>query len=207
LSDIATIHHNLEGDALKLFLKFLASVLIALALGLISALWAINSPPGESYNVTNGAWRTNLAIGSSQAGMYIRALVARTGLFALNKSETIYFVADSDDNGQPLHSKCNYRIEGKDIETRWWSITAYGEDHFLIANEKQRHSFNGHDVMRKADGTYDILMSPTAKSGNWLPSGNQKQLYLALRLYNPKPAVYENPAGVELPRITRGECR
>ena len=47
----------------------MASVQIALALGLISALWAINSPPGENYNVTNGAWRTNLAIGSSQADL------------------------------------------------------------------------------------------------------------------------------------------
>ena len=53
---------------MKLFLKFMSSVLIALALGLISALWAINSPPGENDNVTNGAWRTNLAIGSSQGG-------------------------------------------------------------------------------------------------------------------------------------------
>ena len=46
-----------------------------------------------------------------------------------------------------------------------------------------------------------------AKSDNWLPTGNQNQLYLALRLYNPQPAVYENPAGVELPRIIKGECR
>jgi hypothetical protein len=192
---------------LKRFLKFLASVLFALSLGVGSALWAISSPPGENHNLTNGAWRTNLAIGSSQAGMYIRALVARTGLFALNKSETIYFVADSDDNGQPLHSNCDYRIEGQDIETRWWSITAYGADHFLIANEKNRYSFNGHDVMRKADGTYRILMSSTAKPGNWLPTGKQDQLYLALRLYNPQPVVYQNPAGVELPRIVREECR
>lgn len=77
---------------MKLILKILFTLLVALALGVSSALWAINSPPGENYNLTNGAWRTNLAIGSSQAGMYIRALVARTGLFALNKSETIYFV-------------------------------------------------------------------------------------------------------------------
>ena len=192
---------------MKLFLKFITSVLIALALGIFSALWAINSPPGANYNVTNGAWRTNLAIGSSRAGMYIRALVSRTGLFALNKSETIYFVADTDDNGEPLHSNCDYRIEGKDIETRWWSITAYGEDHFLIANAKSRYSFNGHDVMRKADGTYQILMSSTPKSGNWLPTGDQNQLYLALRLYNPQPAVYENPAKIELPRIIKEECR
>jgi hypothetical protein len=192
---------------MNLLLKFFASVLFALALGVGSALWAINAPPGENYTVTNGAWRTNLAIGSSQAGMYIRALVARTGLFALNKSETIYFISDTDDNGQPLHSNCDYRIEGQDIETRWWSITAYGADHYLIANENNRHSFNGQDVIRAADGTYRILMSSTAKSGNWLPTGNQDQLYLALRIYNPQPAVYKNPAGVELPRIMREECR
>jgi len=77
---------------LKLFFKIIASVLIALILGIVSALWAINSPPGENQNITNGAWSTNLDIGSSQAGIYIRALVARTGLFALNKSETIYFI-------------------------------------------------------------------------------------------------------------------
>ena len=137
----------------------------------------------------------------------MRALVARTGLFALNKSETIYFVSDTDGNGQPLHSNCDYRIEGQDIQTRWWSITAYGADHFLIANEKTRYSFNGQDVIRASDGTYRILMSSTAQSGNWLPTGNQEQLYLALRLYNPQPAVYENPAGLELPQIIREECR
>jgi len=192
---------------MSFLLKCLASVLFALALGVGSALWAISSPPGKNLNVTNGAWRTNLAIGSSQAGMYIRALIARSGLFALNPSETIYFVADSDDNGQPLHSKCNYRIEGQDIAARWWSITAYGADHFLIANDKNRYSFSGQDVIRAADGTYRILMSSTAQSGNWLPAGNQDQLYLALRLYNPQPAVYKNPAAVALPRIIREECR
>jgi hypothetical protein len=192
---------------LKRFLKFLASVLFALSLGVGSALWAINHPPGENYNLTNGAWRTNLAIGSSEAGMYIRALVARTGLFALNKSETIYFIAAVDDDGDRLHSNCDYRIEGQDIETRWWSITAYGADHFLIGNENKRYSYNGHDVIRQPDGSYRILMSSTAKSGNWLPAGNQEQLYLALRLYNPLPAVYRNPAGVKLPRILKEACR
>ena len=192
---------------MKLLLKVIASVLIAFTLGVGSALLAINSPPGHNYTVLNGAWRTNLAIGSSQAGMYVRALVSQTGLFALNQSETIYFLADTDDHGEPLHSDCDYLIEGKDIQTRWWSITAYGEDHFLIANEKNRYAFNGRDVARDADGKYRISMSSTPKSGNWLPTGSQKQLHLALRLYNPQPIVYENPAGIELPHITKEECR
>ena len=125
----------------------------------------------------------------------------------MNQSETIYFIAAVDDDGDRLHSNCDYRIEGRDIQTRWWSITAYGADHFLIANEKNRYAFNGQDVVRAADGTYRILLSATAKAGNWLPSGNQNQLYLALRLYNPRPAVYQDPAGVGLPRIIKGACR
>ena len=192
---------------MKCFLKFAVSVLVALVLGVGSALWAINSPPGGKNDVANGPWRTNLAIGSSNAGMYIRALVARTGLFALNRSETLYFIAAVDDEGDRLHSNCDYRIEGRDIQTRWWSITAYGADHFLIANEKNRYAFNGHDVMRAADGTYRIILSATAKAGNWLPAGNQNQLFLALRLYNPQPAVYQDPTGIELPRIIKGVCR
>jgi len=192
---------------MKCMVKIVSSLLIALTLGVGSAIWAINHTPGENHDVINGAWRTNLTIGSSGAGMYVRAAVAKTGLFALNKSESIYFVADSDDNGQPLHSRCDYRIKGKDLETRWWSLTVYGADHFLIPNEKNRYSFNGQDVLRNPDGTYEIIMSASPQSGNWLPSGNQDQLHLALRLYNPQPAIYENPAGIELPRIFKEACR
>ena len=192
---------------MKLFLKILASLLIAFALGVGSALWAINAPLGEKHNVVNGAWHTNLAIGSSGAGIYTLAFVAKTGLFALNKSETIYFIADTDDSGRLLNSGCDYRIEGQNFDARWWSITVYGEDHFLIANQINRYSFNGRDVMRNADGTYRILMSATPKAGNWLPAGNQNQLHLALRLYNPQPSVYQNPAGVDLPRIIKEQCK
>jgi hypothetical protein len=70
-------------------------MVIALTLGISFVPWAINSSPGGKYDVTNGLWRTNLALGSSQAGLYVRALVARTGLFALNRSETIYFIIQS----------------------------------------------------------------------------------------------------------------
>ena len=192
---------------MKLTTKCILAVFIAFALGTGSALFIIHHPNVKQGGVTNGAWTTNLDVGSSSAEMYVRAVVARIGLFALNKTETIYFSAETDEDGQPLRSVCDYRVEGSDMAARWWSITVYGADNFLIPNDTMRYAFNGGNVAKTADGRYTILLSPTPKPGNWLPSGNQDQLNLALRLYNPLPEVYQKPAGLELPRIIREKCR
>ncbi len=190
---------------MKRFLKYLTCILVALFLGVGSALWAIKSHARRSW-LQNKSWRVNLDIGSKNTGLYSKAAVARAGLFALNKSETIYYVAGTDDEGKPLTSDCDYRIEGKDLDARWWSITLYGADFFLVPNDQKRYSFNGQNVKRKQDGGYIIFASRTAKQDNWLPSGDQDQFYLTLRLYNPAKSVYTNPGRIELPSITREVC-
>ncbi len=191
---------------MKRALRYLAIILVALVIGIGSALWVVHSPP-ESGMVKNGAWRTSLEVGSTHSGMYTRAVVAVTGLFALNKSETIYYIAETDDEGQPLRSVCDYRIRGKDLDTRWWSITAYGEDYFLIPNDQDRYSCNMMNLSREADGRYNIYLSSTPKKVNWLPTGNQGKFSLSLRLYQPASAFYETPQAIELPRIIKEGCR
>jgi len=191
----------------KLVLKTLICLLASLVLGIGSALWLLKFPPPDKSQVVNGPWRTSLAVGSPRAGMYLRAWVALNGLFALNKTETVYFFADTDEDGQSLRSVCDYRVEGRDIAARWWSITVYGADNYLIPNTAMRYAFNGRNIAKNADGRYTILMSSTPRTGNWLPSGNQDQLHLALRLYNPLPEVYQKPAELELPRIIKEACR
>jgi len=192
---------------MKFLLKSVVAGLISLFLGVGSALGLIFFPP-MSLGVKNGAWTTNLKIGSADAGMYLRAVIARVALFALNKTETIYYHADHDDEGESLRSGCDYRIEGRDLDARWWSITLYGGDNFLIPNHERRYSFNLKNVAREADGTYRIFISLSEKEGNWIPSGGRDQpLSLSLRCYNPAPIVYEKPEEIELPRIIREGCR
>lgn len=155
--------------------------------------------------VRNGPWGTSLAAGSTSANPYLRAWIARHALLALRKEETIYFSAYVDDDGEPLRGDCDYKIEGEAPEARWWSITVYGQDDFLIPNEQGRYSWGSTEIGLNENGRFAIYLSRTPKEGNWLPTGGAKRLCLSLRLYNPGPAYYDRAAlrEVELPHIIR----
>ena len=188
----------------KIILGILAAIVLGTAIGIGSAAVATKIV----YNigtVKNGPWRTNLTAGSRQANMYTRAAIALFGLFALNQSETIYYSARADDSGQRFSGDHIYRIEGKAPEARWWSITAYGADNFLIPNELNRYSYSGNSVTYDQNGKFTIYVSKNRKPGNWLPLGDRKRFVLTLRLYNPGEAIRKSPATVELPHIIKEE--
>jgi hypothetical protein len=187
-------------------LKYLLIFIVALVVGIGTAWWALTGII-NLVTIKNGPWRVNLNIGTSQTGMYLKAGVARVGLFALNKSEAVYFVALEDSGGQPLSSNCDYRITGRDFDARWWSITVYGEDFHLIANEKNRYSYFGGAIARNEKNEWTVKLSSKPQEGNWLPAGDNKQLVLNLRLYRPGESVYRNPDTIELPRIVKEECK
>jgi hypothetical protein len=192
----------------KQFLKMLAVPLAAALLGAASFAVVIAVPCGNTI-ASNGPWQTDLAVGSEHTGLYMRARVALMGLFALRRSEAVYFIARADSDGRPLESRCDYRIEGGDLPARWWSITALGWNYYLIPNSANRYSFNSAGVTRGPGGTWVIRLSPDKKEGNWLPSGSPKQgrINLNLRLYRPEASVLASPATVKLPRIVREGCR
>lgn len=152
-----------------------------------------------------GPWGTSLAAGSASANPYLRAWIARHALLALRKEETIYFSAYTDDDGEPLLGECDYRVEGRAPDARWWSITVYGEDDFLIPNEQGRYSWGSTEIDMDGDGHFTIHLSRDPKPGNWLPTGEARRLCLSLRLYNPGPAYYnrETLKAVEMPRIVK----
>jgi hypothetical protein len=186
-------------------LNALLILFVALVIGTGSTIWFVHHPPIDQ-SIKNGAWVTHSGIGSAQANMYLRAIVAKIGLFALDKKETVYFAAYRDDKGIPLTADCDYVIEGGDMDTRWWSITVYGEDDFLIPNTWNRYSYNRNNIRRDDKGRYRIHLSGTPKEGDWLPTGGGGKIALTLRLYNPAPTVYENLGTIALPRIMKEGC-
>jgi hypothetical protein len=178
------------------------AILLGLVLGVGSAAFVVFFPPFRPV-IRNGSWMTNLKVGSRDAGMYLRAFIALTGLFALNKRETIYYRATTDDEGQPIRADRDYVISGVDIPGRWWAIIVYGHDHHLIANPAGRYSFNMRNLEREPDGSFRIALSRSSKDRNWLPSGTKDQtLSFSLKIYNPAAEVYERPDRITLPLIS-----
>jgi hypothetical protein len=182
-------------------------LIVATALAAGSAWWNVKRAPLPGI-VRVGPWQTNPAAGGADAGLYARARVALEGLFALNRAEAIYFTAVRDDDGQPLRARCVYLVEGRSVAARWWSITAYADDHFLIPNAANRFSFNMGNLKLGPDGAFKVIAAPTEQSGDWLPTGGGSGGFnLLFRLYNPAPEIAANPGIAQLPSIKpMGAC-
>jgi hypothetical protein len=180
----------------------------AIAFGLGSAWWVLKKAPWMHNTVQAGAWRANLHAGSQDADLYTRAGIALNALLALDRSETMYFVATQDDAGRPLRARCNYRVTGTPPAARWWSITAYADDMFLFDTGVGHHSLNGSTARLDGQGRFALTAGSTEYPGtHWLATKGDGGLVLTLRLYNPSPALQANPASLAPPSLTRqGDC-
>lgn len=195
---------------LRTILRWLGILVAGGLLGVLPARVATTGVFGLSAGraqVSIGPWQTSLVTGGADADMYTRAQVALTGLLALNRSETTYFVATRDDAGRPLQARCDYDVIGASIDARWWSITAYADDNFLIPNPADTFSFNNNSARPGSDGRFSLALGPRQRAGNWLPTGETGGFNLLIRLYNPSPEIARDPKNAKLPQIKRvGEC-
>ena len=83
---------------------------LAVILGIVSAwLWLTKVGPS---GVDAGVWRVNLLAGSTSADAYTRARIALGALLALDRRETLYYIARSDERGESLRADCRYRLSG-----------------------------------------------------------------------------------------------
>lgn len=160
-----------------------------------------------------GPWTTSLDAGSVRAGLYERAAIAVHALFVLDASQTLYFRAHTDDEGRPLDARCDYAVSGVPLPARWWSITAYGEDDYLIPNPAHRYSWNMRNLPLDERGRFLVRAARTPGVGSHLPTGapgeaGGRRFSLVLRLYNPTPTAASDLPGIVLPRIERaaGSC-
>lgn len=174
----------------------------ALAIGVGSAWWVLHKAPWSGTLVKVGAWTGSTLTGSPDADMYTRARVALEGLLALDRNETMYYRADTDDSGHPLRSRCAYRVEGAPPSARWWSITAYADDLFLFDTPNKQYSLNGTTARLDAAGHFALSTGPAPQPGlHWLPTPGDRGLVLTLRLYNPTADLQAAPSKLKPPSI------
>jgi hypothetical protein len=186
---------------IKVLLALFIGALIGVGLTWL-AVFRATLPGG----IADGPWHTSLAIGSAGGDMRTRAAVALHGLLALSRDETLYYNATTDSAGAALDGACTYTVTGRDPDARWWSITAYGADDYLIPNAAQRYSVSKNSVVHDADASFRATVSPTPAAQNWIALAPGR-FSLTLRLYNPGATVAADPAHAALPAIRKESCR
>ena len=70
-----------------------------------------------------------------------------------------------------------------------------------------RHAFTSQEIVRRADGSVQIIIAPRAEPGNWLPTGGIEHYVLALRFYDTSVGVATKEGReVPMPAITTRSC-
>lgn len=132
------------------------------------------------------------------------AQIAVFATYPLTKKEVIYLNANTDSEGNPIDPKSDYVIEGKKFDARYWSITAYDQDGFLIKNPINKYSYNFEDIKYATDSSsYKINLSATQKPENWLPTTAAQKIALVIRLYQPSDELRESLNLETLPIIKK----
>lgn len=146
----------------------------------------------REYGAALGVWTYfDEPIGNYGSVYDYRTLTAYGGLGANPLSVALYAKAATDVNGIQLNGQNEYVLHFDTLppirRNGFWSITAYGEDDFLIRNEIDRYSVNDRSkFILNEDGTLDIILSLTRpeNTDNWLPVCPD-DYHLFMRIYTP----------------------
>lgn len=191
---------------MKTWHRYALGMMVGLAAG-GGLAWRATGSAFNQGNITNGVWSTSLNYGIASADPLTRAAVARRGLLALPKTETVYWAASTDSDGQPLNGSCTYAMTGKALDARWWSVTFYDRKGYLVGNDARIWSFSGASITPAEKAGWTVTIAPTKPaSGHWLPSAKGEGFELTLRMYNPGPGFMKDPAAAALPALKKEGC-
>lgn len=183
---------------------------ICITLGLIGgAAFAVHQVRGGISDgmISNGSWTTGKSFGTTDATALTRAKVSLSGLLALPAKEAMYFTAKIDSDGKSLDGGCTYLVSGGKLEGRWWSVTLYEGEGWLVKNAANRWSIPAHAAVQSESGQWSFIVSPTEQPVAWLPTGGVKAFDLTLRLYHPSATTIAESAKAPLPIIKRQGCK
>ncbi|MEQ1550988.1 DUF1214 domain-containing protein [Sphingorhabdus sp.] len=190
---------------MKPWLRYSICILLGLGGGTALAVSQVRSDYADKQ-VKNGPWSANTDQGTAKASAMTRAKVALNGLLALPAKEAMYFISRTDSDGALLDGKCTYKVSGGELDARWWSITLYKGEGWLVKNAANRWSVGGNAPVRDEKGHWTFTVAPEKVDGVWLPTGRTPRFDLTLRTYHPRGSLLNDPAKAKLPTITKESC-
>ena len=191
---------------MRLLLGSLFALAVAAFVGLGATYLALTR--GAAFGaLTIGSWSAWPKTGTVDVEPYARATIARTGQLPIALGDGVSFTAQTDDNGKLLDGRCDVALSGITPAARFWTLTLYNTDGDLVANSVNRYGFTSQEIVRHADGSFEIVVGPRANPGNWLPTGGVERYALVLRFYDTAVGV-STKAGreVPMPAISNRSC-
>ncbi len=182
---------------MRLLLGSLFALAVAVLVGLGMTYFALTRGAAFS-SLSIGSWTARPKTGTVDADPYARASIARTGQLPVALGDGVSFTAQADDNGKLLDGRCDVVLSGVTPAARFWTLTLYNIDGELVANSVGRYGFTSQEIVRSADGSFEIVAAPRASAGNWLPTGGVERYTLVLRFYDTAVGV-STKAGREVP--------
>ena len=168
---------------MRLIFITLLALLVAAVVGL-GTTWMTTTRGTELGTLTIGAWTARPRTGTSDVDPYSRATITRNGELPIGTGDGVAFTATTDDGRRPLDGRCDVVVSGVTPAARFWTLTLYDNKGHLVANSMQRYGFTSQEIVRGADGAFEIRIASRSRAGNWLPTGGIERYGLMLRLYD-----------------------
>jgi hypothetical protein len=184
-----------------------------LALGLatvvgIGTTWMTATKGTDLGTLTIGSWTARPKTGTADIDPYSRATIVRNGELPIGTGDGVAFTALTDDNKKPLDGRCDVVLSGITPPARFWTLALYDGKGHLVANSLQRYGFTSEEIVRAADGSFEIHVASRSRAGNWLPTGGIERYALMLRLYDtPVGVATRSKREAPMPTIVTAGCR
>ena len=191
---------------MRLLLGSLLALAVAAVVGL-GTTWLALSRGAAFGAIQIGAWTAWPKTGTREIDPYARAAIARSGELPIGSGDGVAFFARADDNGRALDGRCDVLVSGTTPQARFWTMTLYDPQGRLVGNSIDRQGFTSQEILRHSDGSFDIVVAPRARAGNWLPTNGIDSYLLVLRLYDSPVGVATRAAReVPMPAVTVRSC-
>lgn len=195
-------------------LRTLSTVCLIVILGAligISTAYVLIEREEPLDSVSVGSWKAYPNAGTAEADPYSVAIYTRGSYIPLASGEGLALTARFDADGVSLDPSCDYRITGRTPTARLWTLTAVNGHGRLAETTAGRTHVDSQNLLRKADGSFEIIASRRAQAGNWLPlpptATASDGLRFVLRLYDAPVTTGAALDGVSVPAIERASCR
>lgn len=189
----------------RLPLLIAIALIIAFGGGIWSTIVALNATTGFGA-IKLGVWEAFPEAQTADADPYAKSHRANAGRLLYAAAEGLAFTASMDDSGQALTGDCRYTISGQTPAARFWTLFAAAPGAPPPSpNADLPSALNSRTALFRPDGGFEITLSRTASTGNWLalPPGPFR---LTLTLLDTPTAGSSGLIDLSMPGIKKIGC-